>query len=187
MIEATEQVEATTEGLAELARPQLRGVLTGCEPGEVAALRAALTDGRVTGQRYWDPDHCVGCVLGSIAHARGTDGLAGDAMAYTVPTVYALEDWAWPIRPGDVPDHTQPEDSGPFKGGGGAVGVVGRRVRGGAGERMISTRAKFLLILAAVCAYLVGIYVPRVVWLVIDAVAVILLAAVVYRLRRDTT
>jgi hypothetical protein len=105
MVEATEQVEATTEGLAELARTQLRGVLAGCGVGEVAALRVALVDGRVNG---------CGCVLGTIVHARGSDDIAGDAMTFGTSSTYALEDWAVPIRPGDVPDHTQPEDSGGF-------------------------------------------------------------------------
>jgi hypothetical protein len=108
-------VEATIEGLAELARTQLRLALAGTEPEVSGVLRDVVLNGRVDGGTYWRASEHVGCPLGWIAFAAG-EGLPG-AAAYARPTgsTYALEDWAAPIRRDDVPDHTQHEDSGEFR------------------------------------------------------------------------
>lgn len=113
--EATEQVVATTEGLAEIARTQLRLALDGVESSVAVAgcLRARLTEGRINGETYWR-DGC-GCPLGTILYFDGADDPAAEAVAMPTGSTYALEDWAHPIRPGDCPDHTLPEDSGPFR------------------------------------------------------------------------
>jgi hypothetical protein len=113
--EATEQVEATTEGLAEIARTQLRLALEGVEsPAAVAgALRTRLMEGLIDGETYWRDG--VGCPLGTIAYFDGADDPADEASARPTGSTYALEDWARPIEPGDRPDHTEHQDSGPFR------------------------------------------------------------------------
>lgn len=113
LTEATEEVVATTEGLAEIARTQLLLALEGTEPGVSAVLRDALTGGQVRGSRLWCDG--VGCVLGWIAFAEGAEYPAWAAMDRSVSSTYALEEWAAPIRVDDFPDHTAHEDSGAFR------------------------------------------------------------------------
>lgn len=95
-------------GLDVVAREQLHRVLEDCTPDVIAALRSALTEGLVDGRKYWSIDNQCGCVLGTIVHARGSVFVSGDAMEYRTPEVYALEGWASPIRPGDVPEDLLP-------------------------------------------------------------------------------
>lgn len=110
-----EQAIATIEGLAEIARGQFLAVLEGTEWDVIATLRKALVDGRVDGEEYWHPKDRCGCVLGWIAFAEGHRSPASVAINRPGATTFALEEWAHPIRPDDVPDHTQGEDTGPFR------------------------------------------------------------------------
>jgi hypothetical protein len=114
----TEMVdEVQARGLDVVAREQLHRVLGDCLPGEVGELRNALAEGRVDGSRYWSETYGCGCVLGTIAHARGERGdeVGPAAMEFAVATVYALEDWAHLIAPSDLPDLLADEDTGAFR------------------------------------------------------------------------
>jgi hypothetical protein len=106
-------MEATTEGLAELARVQLRLALEGVEAPVAGCLRTRLVEGRISGADYWQDG--VGCPLGTIAYFDGADDPAEEAMARPAGLTFALEAWVKLIELGDVPDHTQPEDSGEFR------------------------------------------------------------------------
>lgn len=97
------------------ARVQLRALLDE-HPGAADVLRERLMDGRIDGGRYWSGKPKCGCPLGTVAFAED----ASDPRSLATGLAFThrfddLEDWAWPISLGDVEDHTQPEDSGPFR------------------------------------------------------------------------
>lgn len=103
------------------ARVQLRALLDE-HPGAVDVLRERLMDGNVSGYTYWSYVRECGCVLGTVAFAEGVlaPREVATRMAWSGPArdrrpFRALEDWAVPIRRGDVSDHKQPVDSGPFR------------------------------------------------------------------------
>lgn len=106
--------EVEVRELDVVAREQLHGVLMDCTPDVIAALRAALDEGRVDGSLYWDGTRGCGCVLGTLVHARGVEDVSGTAMEYRSATTYALEDWAHRIHSGDLPDLLANEDSAAF-------------------------------------------------------------------------
>jgi hypothetical protein len=104
------------------ARVQLRALLDE-HPGAVDVLRERLVDGRIDGGTYWAKD--CGCVLGTVAFAEGAENplMEGFRLGRDPnpsdspwdPPFWEMEKWAIRIRRGQVPDHTQPEDSGPFR------------------------------------------------------------------------
>lgn len=110
-----EQAIATIEGLAEIAKAQLHAALDGTAPGVAARLREALMNGWVDGTGYWNRTLEVGCPLGWIAFAEGAECPSEMASCRAAGTTYAFEEWAEPIRTEDFPDHTQGEDTGPFR------------------------------------------------------------------------
>jgi hypothetical protein len=115
LTKAMEQAVATTEGLAELARTQLWLALDGVESSAAVAecLRTRLVEGRILGETYWQGG--MDCPLGTIAYFDGADDPAAEASARPTGSTYALEDWAAPIQPGDVPDLLANEDTGAFR------------------------------------------------------------------------
>lgn len=99
--------------LAEVACEQLRTVLEGTAPRVVAQLRDRILEGKIDGCRYWRGG--CGCVLATIAFLEGSDCPPATAMGRPIEDVIRIEDWTQPIRPGDVPDHTAFDHTGPFR------------------------------------------------------------------------
>lgn len=107
----------------DCARQQLWWLLGGCSPGEVAALRAALVEGRVAGWTY------ARCVIGTVAAQRVAPdaserrmrvmdvavAIVAEALAAIGGGTTSLEEWAEPIAPGDEPDYVVNADAGPFR------------------------------------------------------------------------
>lgn len=98
------------------AKEQLGTLLGSIGPEAAATLRAAIMDGRITGDGYWDETSGVGCILGTAEHARGAEDPARAACHYSAPsTSFALEDFAGPIEQGDEPGIHAFGGSGPFR------------------------------------------------------------------------
>jgi hypothetical protein len=109
----------TEQALILDARVQLRALLDE-HPGAVDVLRERLMDGRIDGWTYWA--HDCGCPLGTVAFAEYAESPRSAALRLAYPTgplgrsrFWDLEGWSYAIERGEKPDHTQPEDSGPFR------------------------------------------------------------------------
>lgn len=78
------------------ARESLYALLGQCHPGEVAYLLGKLRGGHLDGH---DGEACL---IGHIAHYRGTDYLAA---GLSCPDIWPIERWLWVFKLGDAPEN----------------------------------------------------------------------------------
>lgn len=96
-------------------RARLRMLL---DEHEAAApvLREALARGAINGALYWDDKHGCGCVLGTVAATEGDPHTSTAAMSLSNELRFLeVENWAVPIRLGQMPDEGARRSSGPYR------------------------------------------------------------------------